>query len=68
VVMIVAGGSFRDGNFFSSFFFKRVFPVVRGGALIVDIGTLFSFLWFGSLLLMGQGGVGLEGVGWWWRF
>jgi len=37
VVMIVAGGSFRDGNFSFS---KRVFPVVRG-ALIVDIGTLF---------------------------
>jgi len=31
VVMIVAGGYFRDGNFFSSFFFKRVFPTVRGG-------------------------------------
>ncbi len=66
------GGStidlFETGTFLLSFFSSVYSPLCGGGALIVDIGTLFSFLFFGSVFffLMGQGGVGLEGVGWWW--
>jgi len=48
--MIVAGGSFRDGNFFFFFFFQACYSRLCGGALIVDIGTLFLFLFFSLVL------------------
>jgi len=67
---VVRRSIFSRWELFFFFFFQACIPGCAGGALIVDIGTPFFFLFFGSVLffLMGQGGVGLEGVGGWWRF